>query len=147
MQSMLGLIIFHLPENRENRKIVFCPQVIQLVFGPFTKVSQPTFAASFHIIASHPISSQSELFSPSKMSYPALAGWLTWLEHCTCTERLQVQFLIRTHTQVVGLIPSQGVCGRQPIDVSFSHQCFSFSLSVSPSSSFSKINKRILGQD
>ena len=51
------------------------------------------------------------------------------------TERLQVQFPVRTHTYVVGSIPGLGTndpqsgCMRgQPIDVSLSHQHFSLPL-------------------
>ena len=76
----------------------------------------------------------------------ALAGWLSLLEHCSIYE------------MVAGLIPSQGTyldcrfdpgqdaCRRQPMDVSFSQWCFSLSFSVSPASSFSKVNNRILWQ-
>ena len=54
----------------------------------------------------------------------ALASWLSWLENHN------------VHQKVVGLIPSQGMYGRQPIDVSLSHRCFSLP------SSLSKINKQ-----
>ena len=37
------------------------------------------------------------------------------------TKRLQVQFPVRAHTQVVGLISGQGAHRRQPTDVSLSH--------------------------
>ena len=40
------------------------------------------------------------------------------------------------YRKIVGLIPGQDVYRRQPIDVSLSHQCFSFS--------FSQINRRVL---
>ena len=48
----------------------------------------------------------------------ALARWFSWLE---CRP---------VHQKVAGSIPSQGVCGRQPIHVSLSHW-FSLSLSLS----------------
>ena len=50
------------------------------------------------------------------------------------TKRLWVQFPVRAHTQVAGLIPSWGTYGRQPMDVSLSFL-----------SSLSQINKHILG--
>ena len=51
-----------------------------------------------------------------------------------------------THMLCVGLIPGRCVYKRKPINVSFSHQCFSLFLSLS--SSLSKVNKNIsLGKD
>ena len=35
------------------------------------------------------------------------------------------------HQEVADLIPGQGARGKQPINVSLSHQCFSLSLSLS----------------
>ena len=46
--------------------------------------------------------------------------WLSWLEYHLVDQR------------VPGSIPSWGVYGRQPINVSFSCRCFSFSPSLSP---------------
>ena len=67
-------------------------------------------------------------------------GWvLSWLERHPI------------HQNVVSLIPSQGAYGRQVIDVSLTHRCFSLSSSLllahslSLPSSHSKINKHILG--
>ena len=58
----------------------------------------------------------------------ALAGWLRWLERHP------------VHNKVVGSVPSWGVHGRRPTNVSLS-----VSLSLSPPSFFSKITKYILG--
>ena len=44
--------------------------------------------------------------------------------------------LVMVHTEVSGLVPGWGAYGRQPIDVSLS-----LSLSLSPLSSLSKVNK------
>ena len=52
-------------------------------------------------------------------------------------ESSQVQSLIGAHAWVAGLVMYE----RQLIDVSFSHRCFSPSLSPSPLSPLSKINK------
>ena len=41
---------------------------------------------------------------------------------------LWVQILVRAHTKVAGLMPMRGACGKLPMDVSLSHQCFSLSL-------------------
>ena len=43
------------------------------------------------------------------------------------------------HQKVTGLTPGRGVYGRQPVDVSLSHLCFS----LPPSSSLSEINDKI----
>ena len=43
------------------------------------------------------------------------------------------------HQEVAGLIPGQGAHGKQPINVSLSHQCFSLSLS--------QINKQIFERE
>ena len=59
----------------------------------------------------------------------ALPGWLSQLEHHP------------VHQKVVGLISSQGVYGRQPIDVFH----IDVSLPLSPLPFFFKINKHILG--
>ena len=78
--------------------------------------------------------------------------WLSWLEHHSVTEMLRVRFLVRAHTwfQVqslfwapvpvnprpthtipsLGTSPGLGTCGRQPIDASLLHQCFSPFLSL-----------------
>ena len=47
------------------------------------------------------------------------------------TRRLGVWFPVRAHTEVAGSVPSWGMCGRQPINVSLSRWCFSLSLSLS----------------
>ena len=57
--------------------------------------------------------------------------WLNWLDVDPQSERLPVQFLLRAHAWVAGLILSVGTFRRQPPDVSLSHQCFSPSLSPS----------------
>ena len=46
--------------------------------------------------------------------------WLSWLEHLSITKRLQVQFPVRAHTQVVGLSPSWHMCKEA------TNRCFSF---------------------
>ena len=56
-----------------------------------------------------------------------LAGWPTWLEHHPAQQK------------VVDLIPGQGTYGRQLMNDSLSHRCFSSTVSLS------KINKHILG--
>ena len=61
-----------------------------------------------------------------KKSGRALTGWFGWLEHCLVNQ--EVTFVVRAHTQVVGLIPGWGVYGRQPVNVSLSQWCFSLSL-------------------
>ena len=40
-------------------------------------------------------------------------------------ESLQVWFPVRAHARVEGSVPGQGMCERQLINVSLSHQCFS----------------------
>ena len=57
--------------------------------------------------------------------------WLSWLEQYPLSGRLQVWFLVRARTWVVGSFPSPGTRGRQPINVSLSHLCFSLSLPLS----------------
>ena len=47
---------------------------------------------------------------------------------------------MEAHAWVAGLVPGQGMCQRQPIDVSLTHLCFSLSLSLSHVLSL-KINK------
>ena len=54
---------------------------------------------------------------------------LSWLGAVLQTERWLVGFHVGAHAWGVGSAPSQGIYGRQPIDVSFLHQCFSPSLS------------------
>ena len=66
-------------------------------------------------------------FPVSKIFPCALAGWLRWLQ-CR-PQRLWVWFLVGALTWVAGSTPGQGAYGRQPIDASLSHWCFSFSLS------------------
>ena len=76
--------------------------------------------------------------SQLKMPWPGgSVGWSIVL----FTKRLQVQFPVKAHTQVVGSIPSWGVIRRQPIDVSLP-----LSLSLSPlfPLSLKNINKHIL---
>ena len=63
---------------------------------------------------------------------PGCCGSVGW-NVVPYTKRSWIRFSIRAHAQVVGLIPSQGVYGRQMIGVSLSHWCFSlpFSLALS----------------
>ena len=71
-----------------------------------------------------------------------IQSWLVWLsglEHHPVHQNVVGSFPVRAHTQFVGSIPSQGTYGRQPIDVSPSHQCFSLSPPTPPLSL--KINK------
>ena len=82
------------------------------------------------------------------MSQPWQSGSLDW-SVAPYTKRLQVRSPIRAHAYVLGSIPSWGcMYGRQLINVSLSHRCFSFSFYVCLSLSFSlsKINKHILGR-
>ena len=73
------------------------------------------------------------------LEYRVSPGWVVWLVGVVIpyTKRLQIGSPVRAHTQVAGLIPSWGACGRQMINVSLSHQC----VCLSPPSSLSKINK------
>ena len=58
----------------------------------------------------------------SKMSKLALAlTGVTWLGNILQTERSPVQFPIRTHIWVAGLVPSWGEYKSQPIDVFLLH--------------------------
>ena len=52
----------------------------------------------------------------------------SWSEHDPVHQKVQVRFPVSAHTWVLGLIPGYGTFGRQPIDVSLSHQ-----VSLSPS--------------
>ena len=85
---------------------------------------------------------------------PTLAGVAQWLECHPVTEGSQVQFLVRAHTWITGLLPSPGGYGRRPISASLSHWCLSldhpFSLhssksneKKSPQGKITKINKWI----
>lgn len=69
----------------------------------------------------------------NKIFHVALADWLSWLEShpISYTKTLWIQFPVRPHTLVAGLIPSQAADWRQLINVSFSNQCFSLSLLLS----------------
>ena len=55
-----------------------------------------------------------------------MVGWSINL----CTEGSLVRFLVGAHTEIVGLLLGWGMYERQKIDVAFSHQCFSISLSL-----------------
>ena len=67
--------------------------------------------------------------------------WFSWLGIILQSERSRVQFLVRAHAWVAGLVLSW----RQVINVSLSHQCFSPSLSPSLPLSLESIKeKRIL---
>ena len=66
-------------------------------------------------------------------------GWLSGMGVILQSKRLSVQFLVRAHAWVVSLVLGQGLYERQLINVSLSHQCFSFSLSPS----FSSLKKKI----
>ena len=46
------------------------------------------------------------LFLENDKPWPA---WFGWLEHRPVTKGLQVQFLVRAHTWVMGLIPGPGM--------------------------------------
>ena len=76
-----------------------------------------------------------------KNGWPCLDCSVGW-NIISYTNSLQVRFPGRPPTCAVGLIPYQGVYGRQSINVSLSHQCLSFSLS--PPLSLKSI-KHILG--
>ena len=66
--------------------------------------------------------------------------WLSWLSIIPKGERSPVRFPVRAYAWAAGSVPGQSVYERQLIDISFSHWCFSPSLSptlpISP-----KINK------
>ena len=57
--------------------------------------------------------------------------WLGWLGIVLQTEKLRVQFSVRSHDWVSGLVPSQDTYKRQLISVSLSRWCFSSSLPLS----------------
>ena len=75
-----------------------------------------------------------------KYYYLALAGVAQWIEHRHGNQR--VASLIPNQGTCLGWGPGPwlGVCERQPVDVSLTHQCFSSSLSPSLPISL-KINK------
>ena len=90
------------------------------------------------------------------MKVPLLV-WLNWLEHHPVTEGLWldswsghvpglwVQYPVRAYDpQSECMIPSPSAYGRQPVNVSVSHPCFSPFLSPSPSKSNAKMS---LGED
>ena len=58
-------------------------------------------------------------------------AWLSWLGILPQGERLPVQFPVRAHAWVAGLVSGWGTCERQPVDVSLTHWCFYLSLSPS----------------
>ena len=55
----------------------------------------------------------------------ALTGVAQLAGHHPIKRKLPVQFPVRAHAGVQGLVPIRGVCNRQQIDVSLSHRCFS----------------------
>ena len=57
--------------------------------------------------------------------------WLSLLGITPQIERSHIRLVARVHAWVAGSVPGQGACGRQLIDVTLSHQCFSPSLSPS----------------
>ena len=61
--------------------------------------------------------------------YPtALAGWISWFEHCPMHQKVAGSIPGQgTLPKVVGSISSRGMCRKQWIDVCLSHCCFSFS--------------------
>ena len=56
---------------------------------------------------------------------------LSWLGVSLQIGRSGFWFQVRAYDWVVGSVPSQGSCKRQPIDVALLHQCFSLPLSSS----------------
>ena len=73
--------------------------------------------------------------------------WLSWLERRPITQGLQVWFPVRAHTWVVVSFPSLGESGRQLINVSLLHKCFSPFLSLKESNekiSLGKDEKKLL---
>ena len=64
----------------------------------------------------------------SKNQIPALTNVAQLVGVILQTERLPVQFLVRAHAWVAGLVPGRGVGRRQLFGVSLSHRCFSPSL-------------------
>ena len=63
--------------------------------------------------------------------------WLSWLEHRPISQKVVGSIPGKGTFLVVGSVSSQGTYGRQTIDVSLSHQCFSLSLTLSLSLSLS----------
>ena len=68
--------------------------------------------------------------SYAKLKQLWLGGSVGW-SVVLYTERLRVPFPISPHTWAVGSIPSRAVYGKQLINVSLSHRCFSLYLFLS----------------
>ena len=62
-----------------------------------------------------------------------LAGVAQWIERQPGTRGLANLIPGRARAWVVGQVPSEGVCERQPTDVSLVHRCFFPSLPPFPS--------------
>ena len=61
-----------------------------------------------------------------------LLGWLRWLERHPVTEGLRVQFPVRAHTYVAGLVPSPDMYDPWSGPIwKATNRCFSLSLSLS----------------
>ena len=83
------------------------------------------------------VNNQTKIFHKSttfENPQPSLLVWLRDWSIILFTKGMKARLPVRARIYVLGLIPSQGRCKRQPIDVS---------LFLSPLSSFSKINKHI----
>ena len=102
----------------------------------------------FHPPHPHPLSPKLSLsvanrvlcFLEKQCNWP-WSLWLSLLGVVLQTKRLLVRFPIRARAWVVGSVPSWGRCKRQPVNDSLTHQCFSPSLSPSPSHSLESIKR------
>ena len=68
------------------------------------------------------------LLPEAQDSQGALAGWLSWLEHCPVHQNVAGSICGQGTYPGCGFYPSRGTYGRQPIDVSLSLHCVSLSL-------------------
>ena len=83
----------------------------------------------------------SELLTQNPHASPSQHGSVGW-SITPYTKRSWVSFMVRAPIEVAGSVPGWGMCGKQLINVSLSHQCSS--LSLPPPLRLSKINKHSL---
>ena len=120
------------------------PQVLLLKALDDLQGDRSVFGANEVTLCRLPGHLQEGGWSPARRSHdqklgtfsPVLCGSVGWVSFCKAKGR----WLDSRSNQVVGSVPSQGACERQPIIVCLSHRCFSPSLSPSLPLSL-KINK------
>ena len=71
----------------------------------------------------------SELLTQNPHASPSQHGSVGW-SITPYTKRSRVSFMVRAPTEAAGSVPGWGMHGRQLINVSLSHQCFSLFLSL-----------------